>query len=292
MMFICSPAFSENSDTASSAFIQGATAFRAGEWISAVFTLRRAVSYPENQTVDTWYMLITAEMYAGEYKSAFQDCETYLKNFPESAYVSHVMYHKGRALFCIGEYEKSILVLSDFCHQFPDHQMYSSALFWIAESFYAAGNQDDAKLLYSRIIVEYPSDAKAPAAQYRIETIEQSYREEKLLYLLRETGEEYLAAKEEYERQLLLTDSESARDVRRRILELQKKNSDLEKKVTSLTQKNEDLQLRLDDALKKADRMRIGNLNMIRELKEKAKKTQELFEQKEGKLGEYDEVER
>ena len=277
--FVVFPVSAEiSSGTAAASFIQGASAFRAGEWMSSVFMLRRAVSYEENNTADTWYMLITAEMYAGEYKTAYQDCETYLQNFPESPYVSHVMYHKGRALFCIGEFEKSVLVLSDFCHQYPDHEMYCSALFWVAESFYAAANFDDAKLLYLRIIMEYPDDAKAPAAQFRIETIEQSYREEKLLYLLKETGEEYLAAKEEYERQLRLTDSESARDARKRLVELQKKNSELEKKISELNQKNTDLQLQLDAEIQKNSGERNQQLDMIRELKEKARKTQELLD--------------
>ena len=73
-------------DVASAAFSQGAEAFRSGEWMSAVFMLRRAVAYPENYNQETWYMLITAEMYAGEYRCAFQDAETYLKSFPDSIY--------------------------------------------------------------------------------------------------------------------------------------------------------------------------------------------------------------
>ena len=211
-------AFSYSSDSglASSAFVQGAKAFGAGEWMSAIFQLRKAVSYSENNNAETWYMLITAEMYAGEYKNAFQDCESYLVNFSDSPYVSHVLYHKGRALFCMGEYEKSILVLSDFCHQYQEHEMYPSALYWIAESFFAGYNYDDAKLLYETIVNNYPDDAKASPSQYRIEIIAQNSREEKLLYLLKETGEEYLSAKEEYERQLRYAGAENSQDVRRR----------------------------------------------------------------------------
>src|SRR5574344_2362773 len=130
--FFTNLVFSQSSveqNVASVAFIQGTTAFKSGEWMSAVFMLRRAVSYPDNFNDDTWYMLITAEMYAGEYKSAYQDCESFLANFPESTYVSYIVYHKGRTLFCLGEYERSVLVLSDFCHFYPDNEMYASALF-------------------------------------------------------------------------------------------------------------------------------------------------------------------
>ena len=272
-------AFCQKSEksVAGAAFVQGASAFKAGEWMSAVFMLRRAVSYAENYNAETFYMLITAEMYGGEYKTAYQDAETFLQNFPESPYVSYVSYHRGRALFCLGEYERSVLALSDFCHDYPDHEMYASALFWIAESFFAGYNYEDADILYTRIVSEFSDDAKAPAAQYRIETIAQNAREEKLLYLLKETGEEYLAAKEEYERQLKLSGAASTMDVRKRVLELQHKNSDLQKTIADKEQEVYVLQVELDTERTKNKDIKAENENMINELKIKAQKTQDLL---------------
>ncbi|MDE5898947.1 MAG: outer membrane protein assembly factor BamD [Treponemataceae bacterium] len=271
-----SSAGQEERNLASAAFVQGADAFRAGEWMSAVFMLRRAVSYPENDTADTWYMLIAAEMYAGEYRSAFQDCEHFLAAFPDSPYVSYVSYHKGRALFYLGEYEKAVLLLSDFCHQNPEHEMYASALFWIAESFFAGYNYDEAEMLYALIVRDFPDDAKAPAAQYRIETIAQAGREEKLIYLLKEVGEEYLAAKEEYERQLRFSASESAAEARQRLIDLQRRNSDLERKVAELEAERAALQQQMDDAARRSAGGR--NAELLLELKEKAKQTQQLLD--------------
>ena len=263
------PAAHENA-LASSAFVQGADAFRSGDWISALFLLRKAVSYPENFNAETYYMLISAEMYAGEYKNAFHDCELYQKNFSGSAYESYITYHKGRALYSLGEYEKSVIVMSDFCHQYPDHEMYASALFWVAESFYAAGSYDEAELLYARILRDFPDDAKAPAAQYRIESIAQSLREEKLIYLLKQTGEEYLAAKEEYERQLLLSSSESTAQMRSRMLDLQQENAGLEKKVAELSEE-----------LEKTRAARSNEtLELLERLKEKARETQKILDEK------------
>jgi len=68
--------------------------------------------------------------------------------------------------------------------------------------------------------------------------IAQSEREEKLLYLLKETGEEYLAAKEEYERLLKISGSDGAADIRRRIMDLQMRNAELEKKISELDGEN------------------------------------------------------
>ena len=279
----CAQAYGQN--IASAAFLQGTDAFKSGEWMSAVFMLRRAVSYPENCNSDTWYMLITAEMYAGEYKSAYQDCEMFLKDFPDSPYLSYIMYHKGRALFCLGEYERSVIQLSDFCHYYPDHEMYASALFWVAESFFAAYNYSDAEILYSRVVSEFPDDAKAAAAQYRIETIAQNAREEKLLYLLKETGEEYLAAKEEYERQLKLSGSDSAGEAHRRIMELQHANAELQKKITLLEQEKNDLSARLDEEKQMNSTIKNENEDMVSSLKQKALWTQELMKARMPKDG-------
>lgn len=264
------------------AFVQGAKAFSSGEWTSSIFLLRKAVSYPENFNPDTWYMLITAEMYAGEYKNAYQDCETYMQNFPESPYDSYVLYHRGRSLFCMGEYEKSVLILSDFCHQYPDHEMYPSALYWIAEAFFEAYNYDDAEVLYSAIVNDYSDDAKADSAQYRLEIIKQAAREEKLIYLLKETGEEYLAAKEEYERQLRLSGVDSTSDARRRILELQRTNADLERRVLELENENEELQEKLNDEIAKNGDIKSGTDFLLSDLKRKAEYTKKLLEERQG----------
>ena len=264
------------------AFVQGAKAFSSGEWTSSIFLLRKAVSYPENFNPDTWYMLITAEMYAGEYKNAYQDCETYMQNFPESPYDYYVIYHRGRALFCMGEYEKSVLILSDFCHQYPDHEMYPSALYWIAEAFFEAYNYDDAEVLYSAIVNDYSDDAKADSAQYRLEIIKQAAREEKLIYLLKETGEEYLAAKEEYERQLRLSGVDSTSDARRRILDLQRTNADLERRVLELENENEELQKKLNDEIAKNGDIKSGTEFLLSDLKRKAEYTKKLLEERQG----------
>lgn len=281
--FLSVPVFSQvaEQNIASAAFVQGTNAFKGGEWMSAVFMLRRAVSYPENFNADTLYMLITAEMYAGEYKAAFQDCETFMREFSDSQYISYILYHQGRALFYIGEYDRSVLVLSDFCHQYPEHEMYASALFWVAESFFAGYNYADAKLLYSRIVSEFLTDAKASAAQYRLETIAQYAREEKLLYLLKETGEEYLAAREEYERQVRLSESENLEEMQKRLREAQHANATLQKRISHLEAEKSDLQSRLDLATQNTGNSEKSRYDrMLLELKEKAIQTQELYEKK------------
>ena len=53
------------SESASTAYLEGCKAFSRGEWNSAVFLLKKAASYSENDNPDTHYMMISAEIYAG-----------------------------------------------------------------------------------------------------------------------------------------------------------------------------------------------------------------------------------
>ena len=226
MLFVSAGLYA--SESASAAYLEGCKAFSRGEWNSAVFLLKKATSYQENNNPDTYYMLVAAEIYAEDYKTALGDCDDFMKIFPDSIYIPRIQYMKGKVLYSLGDYEKSILVLSDFCHRNEENELYPLALFYIAECLFTDYKYEEAEAIYERIVVNYPSCEKVAAAQYRIENIAQRSREEKLLYLLKQTGEEYLAAKEDYEKQLRLYNSEAINTTRERLLDAQQKNKDLE----------------------------------------------------------------
>ena len=214
------------------ALVSGYEAYRNEDWTSAMFFFRKAVSVSDSATDETWYMLIMSEMFSGEYKSALNDCNTFLQKYAFSMYVPYIQYQRGRCQHYLNQNESAILTLSDFCHQYPDHDLYASALYWIAESFYAEYNYDAARALYERIVMDFPRDTKVGAAQYRIDAIDQKGREEKLLYLLKVTGEENLAAREEYERQLKIYDAEDKIGLQQRLTEAQKRITELEDELT------------------------------------------------------------
>ena len=222
------------SDASSAAYLEACKAFSRGEWESAELLLRKAVAYPQNNNADTNYMLITAEIYAEDNNRALKDTETFLHNYPGSIYTPRVQYMRGKLLYSTGDYEKAIIVLSDFCHQYESSELYPSALFYIAESLYAGYKYDEAETLYERILTQYPDSDKVSAAQYRMESIAQRSREEKLLYLLKQTGEEYLAAKEDYEKQRRLYNSEAINTTRERLNDSQRKNQELEEQIRDL----------------------------------------------------------
>jgi TolA-binding protein len=273
-----------SSEMADASFIQGCQAYSRGDWTSAIFMFRKVAAYPEYENPDLYYMLITAELYANDYESALMNCDLFLNKYDSSIYFPRICYTKGKILYNLGQYEKSIVVLSDFCHQYPDDDLYPSALFLIAESLYADYDFEKAEDIYKRIIEEFPSSNKVSVAQFRIESIAQRSREEKLLYLLKQTGEEYLAAKEEYEKQLKLYNSDAINSTRDKLIDLQKRNKNLEEQIKDLEMQIN--QLKQEKSLPVVEKQIIENeVKTIREqnneelriLKEKALLIQELL---------------
>ena len=235
LALICSFSFfAFSSESASMAFVEGCKAYSTGDWSSAKIMLKKAVSYTQNQNADTYYMLISAEINAGDYKGALEDCNYYLDHFKNSIYYPRISYQKGKLLYNLGEYEKSIIALSDFCHQYENNELYPYALFYIGESLYEGYRYNDALEIYDRVVTEFPDFEKVSAAKYKIESISQRSREEKLLYLLKQTGEEYLSAKEDYEKQLRQYNSESVALTRQKLKETQIRNEELEKQIADL----------------------------------------------------------
>lgn len=239
LSFAAEPVLTDNSTA--SFYTEACTAFFRGDWDSAVFLLRKTVADYSYNTDDANYMLITAEIYSGDIKGALADCDEFLISYPKSTYASRIQYTKGKLLFTLGEYEKSIITLSDFCHKNEKSDLYPSALFYIAESLYAGYKYDEAEAIYENIITNYPDNEKYSAAQYRMESIAQRSREEKLLYLLKQTGEEYLSAKEDYEKQLKLTNSDSV--TREKLIEYQQKNRELEEQIQDLEAQIQELKI-------------------------------------------------
>ncbi len=280
-----------------SAFQEGCTAYARGDWDNAVFLLKKASAYEENQSPDTYYMLITSEIYAGDNSGALDDCNYFLENFSDSILKPKICYLKGRILYNLGDYESSILVLSDFCHEYENDEMYSQALFYIGESLYAGYKYDEATAVYENIISDYPESSKVAAAQYRLDSILQRSREEKLLYLLKQTGEEYLSAKEDYEKQLKMYNADSVNSTRKKLSEAQKKNQELEQKIIELEnqlaqihsnydEKNKDLN-KFENLIQKEERaenQKIENKDSEIVKKEESQNLEEVLEKSQEKI--------
>ncbi len=267
LVCVCMPVSGSSDSVAGDALVEGITAYQKEDWATALFFLRKAAALPEGNTSDVWYLLIMSEMFSGDYTSAIEDCSLFLNEFSENIYKPYVLYQQGRALHFTGKNQEAAEVFAQFCGMYPSHELYSSALFWLAEAFYAEYNYEPAKALYERIVTEFYRESKALDAQYRLETIEQREREHKLLYLLKVTGEEYLAAKENYARQLRQYQSEELISLRQQLKEmetqlaateqeLQRVRSEYaqsETKIKTLEARNQELQTAAQYTLSAAD---------------------------------------
>lgn len=259
---------------ASETLADALNAYKTGDWKTSVFLFKKLHSDPLNITPETLYMLIMAETYSADYKQAAVDCDVFIKNFPHNQYVELVTYQKGKNLYHISDYEKSIITLSDFCHSHTSHPLYAASLFWIAESFYTTYNFESAKPLYERIVEEFPDDSKAKDAKYRLDIIAQRSREEKLLYLLKQTGEDYLSSRESYEKTLKQYNVENSVGVNNQLRELRSQNETLDSDLVLQKKRNEELEAQLKLYEKDLS-------NSIRELKSQAVQAQELLENEE-----------
>jgi TolA-binding protein len=278
---------SEKTDEQNLSVLQGYESFRNGDWVSALFFLRKAVGYGD-ATEETWYLLILSEMYSQEYDAAIQDCQHYLAQYSGGGFSPLVEYQYGRALYCSGKYQDAISQFTDFCHAYPESEFYPSSLFYIAESFFNEYNYSSAKVLYQRLLDDYPLAERAPEAQDRLRIITQAEREEKLLYLLRVTGEEYLAAKEDYEKQLRKYQSEdsmglqdqlskSFSDIKMMQLavdELQHKNDEQARRIAELEEEKKLLEISAGEARRLATDIATASQNASDTTAEKEKETE------------------
>ncbi|MGP1588096.1 MAG: outer membrane protein assembly factor BamD [Treponemataceae bacterium] len=181
---------------------QGLQAYKNSQWEDAITLLKKANSMNETKGPEALYLLIMAQMFYGDYSAVLENCEYFISIYPKSEYRGYVEYQKGRALHYLGKYVDSISVFQKFCTENESNEMFSSALFWMAENLYVTYHFEEAKGIFERIVSDYPNSAKYVEALYRLDLITAREKEEKLLYLLKVTGEEFLSSKEDFERQL------------------------------------------------------------------------------------------
>ncbi|MDY4130336.1 MAG: tetratricopeptide repeat protein [Treponema sp.] len=208
--------------------LDGYLSYQKGDWTNAAFFLRKAATDPSVSNDSVWYMIIMSEMNMEKFSNALSDCNYFMQTFNDSSLLPNVKYQRGRILHYVGQNDNAVLELSDFCHENPESPVYSSALFWIAECFYEDYSFETAKTLYERVVSEFPESSKVEDSLFKISLINQREREEKLLYLLKLTGEEYLSARETYEKQLRIYQTEDAKELRKQLAQARERILELE----------------------------------------------------------------
>ena len=271
---------------------KGLQAYKDGNWESAILLLKNAVSLPESSTPEVLYVLVMSEMFNGNYQDVLKDGKTFCNLYPKSEYKVYVDYQMGRALHYLGRYVDSISVLQKFCADNENNELFSSALFWMAESFYASYYFDEAKGLYERVVSDFPNSPKYVESLYRLDLIVQREKEEKLLYLLKVTGEEYISSKENYDRQIKQYNTEESIGLRNQLriandnlkksqseLDIiREEKSNLEAKYADLEKAYNELQGQINQINLEKEAERLKSLQDIEALKRKAQLIQEALD--------------
>lgn len=265
-----------------SLLLKGLEAYKQKDWTTALFFLRKASTLPENLNAETWYVLIMAEVYASDFDGVLTDGSYFVQKFTDSPYIPQVEYQMARATFLLEDYNQALVLFDEFCKKYPSHELYSSALFWKAEALYQLYNYVDAEKLFKVIISDYPESPKIVEAAFRVELLEQRAREEKLLYLLRVTGEENLAAREDYERQIKQYQSEESINFRLKVTELSML-------VESLQEELEEANTRIENLLFKVNEITTENENLTVALQEAKKIAAEVSYDAELQIKSYEE---
>ena len=180
---------------------RGISAFSSAKY-SESLTYFRDVVIDSNQKKfhsDAYFWIAKSYIALRELDNAEENLEFFILSFPDHKYYQEALYQKGRLLFLQKDFENCILESHNFIEQFPNSAFVANAYFWTAESLYALGRLEEAESLYSHIIYTYPASYKVESANYRLSMIEQKYREESLVELLKLTHEEYLKSIEEFQ---------------------------------------------------------------------------------------------
>ena len=229
--------------------VYGLEAYKNKDWSNALFFLRKASGVKESSSEEVWLLMILTEMHVSDYYAVLRDADVFSRRFPSSRYIPHIEYQIQLARFGLGLYEESAEGFSAFAATYSDHPLLPSALFWAGESLYRQYEYARSLPLYKRVVDEYPESSKYAESVYRIELLKQREREEKLLYLLRVTGEEAASAREDYERQVKLLQGEEALSLKRNVQKLEEKLAALQTSYEESRQQNEALNTRVNELI-------------------------------------------
>lgn len=252
-LFLCAASLVQAQDTPRYTYdedlVYGLEAYKNKDWSNALFFLRKASGVKESSSEEVWLLMILTEMHVSDYYAVLRDADVFLRRFPSSRYIPHIEYQIQLARFGLGLYEESAEGFSAFAATYSDHPLLPSALFWAGESLYRQYEYARSLPLYKRVVDEYPESSKYAESVYRIELLKQREREEKLLYLLRVTGEEAASAREDYERQVKLLQGEEALSLKRNVQKLEEKLAALQTSYEESRQQNEALNTRVNELI-------------------------------------------
>ncbi len=197
----------------------GLNNFSSGNYTLALSDLRNIILNSNNEALHgtAYYWIARCYMAQNLLGKAENNLDFFIQNFSDNNLYPDAVYQKARLLYRTGEYDSSVQIFYKFIESYGDHPYISNSYFWIAESLYSLGHLEEAKIIYSMIIREYPNSYKLEASRYKLSLITLKFRENELLKLLKISHEEYLRTLEDFQRREK-TYEQSISDYQRKLL--------------------------------------------------------------------------
>lgn len=245
---------------------KGLDGYSKGAFSQSIIYFQKSLDATGGKNEEAQYWLTLALTSSKNYSQALIEAKRFLAVYPDSLKTPDILYQSGRLEVANGNYETAISTLYDFIEKYPKDKAVASAYFWIAESLYNTSRFDEARTIFSVIILDYPESAKVEAAKYKLALIDQAATQAELLRLLKLSNEETLRLSSDLEKlQAKITTQNTIEnrnindDISNRIKELEsnlieerKKNTELYDKLTILQMKNEELSSMIANFAKQA----------------------------------------
>jgi tol-pal system protein YbgF len=106
---------------------------------------------------------------AKEYKSAYKVFEQVLAGRPADALAAKTLYFMGECLFNLGEYDLAILDYQKVISNYSRNPHSSAALLRQGMSFEKLTDHETSKIIYTKLIADYPNSREAGVARQRLE---------------------------------------------------------------------------------------------------------------------------
>jgi hypothetical protein len=277
-------------------FVAGLDAYARSDWLKAIGSFQGAINNAktESEIETSLYYLIMSLASSGNYKNAVNSANIFLSRYPKSDKYPDILYQRGRLYCLLGLFEKSLKELYSFIYQYPTHRSLLQAYYWIGEGLYLSGRLQEARDIFSRILLNYPSSSKTELVKQRISLIDQASNQEELLTLLRLNQEQTMKLAKEYEEKqrdyekaiadykdscVNKVDESKLQEVEKILQEEKEKNAELYEKLLVLEAKNNEL-LELLASLEKPAETPIVEAPVEEEIKEEKEEVDEAAEKR------------
>ena len=238
-------------------FVAGLDAYARSDWLKAIGSFQGAINNAktESEIETSLYYLIMSLASSGNYKNAVNSANIFLSRYPKSDKYPDILYQRGRLYCLLGLFEKSLKELYSFIYQYPTHRSLLQAYYWIGEGLYLSGRLQEARDIFSRILLNYPSSSKTELVKQRISLIDQASNQE-VLTLLRLNQEQTMKLAKEYEEKqrdyekaiadykdscVNKVDESKLQEIEKILQEEKEKNAELYEKLLVLEAKNNEL---------------------------------------------------